>query len=259
MADALEADWLREETEPVVGSEWERLRGRLIADQPPWSYPDRAAALLQASRRVLDLNTGGGERLLELRPHWPPQVVAVESHPPNLRLAHDRLAPLGVHLINHPADNRAELPFASGAFDVVLVRHAPFNAREVERVLRPGGAFLTQQVHGRAFEDLMALFGATPQWPGSTLDKYQSRLMAAGMTIVHSADWTGKHRFTDVGALVYQLRAVPWLVPGFTVTAHLPRLRQLHQRCQQGHPLAFAFRTFLIEARKPPAPGDGAR
>lgn len=61
MADVLEAEWLREETEPVVGSEWERLRGRLIADQPPWSYPDRAAALLQGTRRVLDLNTGGGD------------------------------------------------------------------------------------------------------------------------------------------------------------------------------------------------------
>ena len=41
------------------------------------------------------------------------------------------------------------------------------------------------------------------------------RLRAAGLAIVDVQDWQGSLRFLDVGALVYYLKAVPWLVPGF--------------------------------------------
>jgi SAM-dependent methyltransferase len=239
--------WLREEAAPFAGWDFSHLQGRALADEPPWSYMARAAELLRGSRRALDIGTGGGERLLELRGAWPPTVVAMEDHPPNTRLARERLGPLGVVVIDDPTSNHAPMPFAGGDFDLVLDRHAAFNAAEVGRILAPGGTFFTQQVHGRSAEDLMAVFGARPQWPTSTLDKYVPRLEAAGLTIVASADWTGQHRFLDVGALVYYLRAVPWTVPGFSVGAYLPQLRALHARV----PLAFTIRSFMIEARRP--------
>ena len=99
--------------------------------------------------------------------------------------------------------------------------------------------------------DLLAAFGATPQWPDATPAKYVPRLVAAGLEIVEVKEWEGKLSFTDVGAIVYYLRAVPWEVPGFSVATHQRALFALQERLDAGEPLAFAAKLYLIEAHKP--------
>jgi SAM-dependent methyltransferase len=157
--------------------------------------------MLQASS-VIDLGTGGGERLLKLRESWPRRVVATEDYPPNVRLAAERLAPFGAQVVDTPVTDADPMPFAKGEFDLVLNRHSGFNAGEVARILAPGGAFLTQQVHGSWAHDLLAVFGAKPQWPEATLDKYVPLLKAAGLATTDTQEWSGQIAFTDVGAIV---------------------------------------------------------
>lgn len=55
----------------------------MLEDQPPWDYLARAAHLMQQASAVLDMGTGGGERLLELRQHWPGKIVVTADYPPN--------------------------------------------------------------------------------------------------------------------------------------------------------------------------------
>jgi SAM-dependent methyltransferase len=247
--DLLES-WLREEQALFSGWDFAHLDGRMLEDQAPWSYSTRAAELMQSVAALVDLGTGGGERLLKLQANWPEKVVVTEDYPPNVRLATERLAPLGVQVVDVPLTDFDPLPFADGEFDLVLNRHAGFNAREVARILAPGGAFLTQQVHGLWAYDLIAAFDVHPQWPDSTLDKYIPQLVAAGMTITDTRDWTGQLAFTDVGAIVYYLKAVPWLVPGFTVRTHLHYLQELQGRLDRGGSLSFTAKKYLIEAHK---------
>jgi SAM-dependent methyltransferase len=178
-------------------------------------------------------------------------VVATEEYPPNFALATQRLTPLGARVISVHLTDTDPMPFADGEFDLVLNRHAAFNPAEVARILGPGGTFLTQQVHGMWAWDLQAVFGATPQWPDATPEKYVPQLRAAGLEIVTVNEWEGKLRFTDVGAIVYFLKAVPWNVPGFSVETHQRELFALQDRLDAGEPLAFAAKLYLIEAHKP--------
>src|SRR5690606_6136127 len=122
----------------------------------------RAAELMQESSAVVDLATGGGERLLELRPYWPPKVAATEDYPPNVKLATGRLSKVGVTVVQ--ADSNRALPFDDGEFDLILNRHGAFNAAECARILSPGGVFFTKQVHGLWAQDLLAAFDASPKW-----------------------------------------------------------------------------------------------
>jgi len=131
-----------------------------------------------------------------------------------------------------------------------LNRHSGLNAREVARILAPGGTFLTQKIHGLWAYDLMAVFDAKPQWPDSTPDKYVPQLKAAGLTIINTQEWSGRLSFTDVGAIVYYLKAVPWLVPGFSVETHSEYLLNLQHRLESGEGLSFSTRKYLIEAHK---------
>jgi SAM-dependent methyltransferase len=243
--------WYREEQQPFAGWDFSYLQDRMLIDELPWSYMAMAAEHMRRSSAMLDMGTGGGERLLELRAHWPPKVAVTEDYMPNLKLATERLAPLGVRVEKVPLTDSDPMPFAAGEFDLVLNRHSGFNPGEVARVLAPGGAFLTQQVHGLWAHDLLSAFDAQPEWPDATPTRYVPALEAAGLEILQAEDWSGELAFTDVGAIVYYLKAIPWLVPGFRVETHLNYLLGLQDRLESGAGLVFEVKQYLIEARKP--------
>jgi hypothetical protein len=249
--EELKEKWKFEEGQPFIGWDFSYLDGRMLEEQPDWSYSTRAAELMKQSASVLDLDTGGGERFLKLREYWPPKVVATEHYPPNFELATGRLSPFGAKVIDIQLSDFGLMPFDNGEFDLVLNRHAAFNPDEVARVLAFGGTFLTQQVHGLWGVDLLAAFDAKPQWPDATPEKYLPRLKAARLEIVNHQDWSGELAFTDVGAIVYYLKAIPWLVPGFRVESHLKYLLNLQKRQENNESLTFISRKYLIEARKP--------
>ena len=248
--DELIKNWKLEEQEPFTGWDFSHLDGRMLEEQAPWSYSTRAAELMHKSSSLLDMGTGGGERLLKLKERWPAKVVVTEDYPPNFKLATERLSPFGVSVLDVPLTDYDSMPFEEGEFDLVLNRHSGLNTAEVARILTPGGTFLTQQIHGLWVDDLIAAFHARPQWPDSTPEKYVPRLQAAGLKIVDLQEWSGKLAFTDVGAIVYYLKAVPWLVQGFSVESHSKYLLQLQKRLDTGEGLIFTARKYLIEAEK---------
>ena len=91
----------------------------------------------------LDMDTGGGEFLLSLG-HSYSRTSATEAYPPNAELCRRLLAPLGIDF-QGGAGNQT-LPFADSCFDMVINRHGNYDAGEVNRILKPGGIFITQQV-----------------------------------------------------------------------------------------------------------------
>ncbi len=247
------ADWLHEEQEPFSGWDFAHLHGRLIEEPPPWDYMAMARDLVAASSAVLDTDTGGGELLIRLCDELPPRrsIAATEGYPPNTRLAHARLRPHGIPVVQTGGSLAQILPFRAASFDVVLNRHGAVNLVEVERVLRPGGTFLTQQVEGTAYADLSAAFGHKPPWPDATLAFTRGEIGKTAFVVETATEWSGAVRYTDVGAVVYYLKAVPWLVPGFSVARHREHLERLQARLVETGGLVFTRTLLLVRLRKP--------
>jgi SAM-dependent methyltransferase len=245
--------WREDEAAGFKGWDFSYLSGRSAQQEPPWSYRARAVELVEAARRLLDIDTGGGEFLVSLAP-LPAQSVATESHRPNVALARERLGPMGVDV--HQVAVGAAWPVDSACFDLILNRQGHLNASEIARCLAPGGRFLTQQVGSGNLADLSSLFGAEASPAPNTLSSVSAQLETHGLTIVRGEAWTGRQTFSDVGALVYFLRAIPWIVHGFSVDAHGAVLEALQARTDAGAPLSFSIERFLVEAR---APIDAAR
>jgi len=243
--------WKAEEDQPFIGWDFSYLDGRMLLEQPPWSYSTRARELMRESTSCLDIATGGGERLLSMKDSWPQTVAVTEGYPPNLDLARSRLEPLGVRVVVLENDEYTPMPFEDGEFALVLNRHAAIFVDEIARILEPGGRLLTRQVHGLWAQDLLAAFGATPQWPDASPEKYVPWLQSAGFNVLDVKDWSGRLAFTDVGAIVYYLKAVPWLVPGFSVATHRDHLIALQKTLEKQGELAYTARNYLIEAQKP--------
>ncbi len=243
----LRTQWQLDAAAPFEGWDFSYLKDRMIEGEPPWSYPDLASAAIAKAHDILDVATGGGEILASLAP-FPGRVSAVEGFVPNLAVARRRLEPLGVRVFE--GNTASGMPFEDLTFDLILNRHGGFKAVEMHRVLKPGGVFLTQQVGGDNLADLAAAFGGSLSYPNNTLARVSEDLTALGCDVRRAEAWTGKVTFLDVGAVVYFLRAIPWVVRGFEVETHLPDLQALQDRLQAEGQLDFTYTRFLIEAVK---------
>lgn len=241
------AQWKRDETAVFEGWGFSYIKERCLEEQPDWDYQALAKQLIQHSASVLDMATGGGEMFSSLAP-LPAHTIAIEGYQPNVPVARKKLEPLGVQVLAANTD----LPFRGNTFDLVLNRHGALNVAEIHRVLRPNGHVLTQQVDGGNLIDLMDFFDVKPKWPGNALTLIQQKMLDAGFRIERGQEWKGTVRFLDVGAIVYFLKAIPWIVDDFSVDSHLKYLRRLQERLDREGRLEFIYARALIAARKQP-------
>jgi len=190
--------------------------------------------------------------MLSRLPRLPPLMVATEGWEPNVALAAQRLRPRGAFVLA-VSDNRPELPFGDGTFDLVTARHPIITWwEEIARVLRPDGVFLSQQVGPHSVGELTE-FMMGPQPPSSVRAPETARenAEAAGLVVEDLREESLRTIFNDVGAVVYFLRLVIWIVPGFTVEKYRGRLKALHQQIQANGPFVAHATRFLIEVKKP--------
>jgi SAM-dependent methyltransferase len=240
------------ESEPVEGWDFSWFEGRASEERPAWGYSRLLAERMRGAGAALDIQTGGGEVLAQI-PHAPPVLAATESWPPNIELARRNLRPLGATV--SPVDDADDLPFPAESFDLVVSRHPTVTRwEEIARVLRPGGAYLSQQVgtgSNRELYDFM--MGPQPVGPVPGSQRAAAAARAAGLVVVDLRDQALRVEFRDVGAVVYFLRKVLWTVPDFTVERYRDRLAALHEQIRAEGSFACHSRRFLIEARKPGA------
>lgn len=239
------------DTVSVAGWDFSWLTGRASEQRPSWGYQRQQARRLATARAALDIQTGGGEVLAEAE-QFPPTMVATESWPPNLIKATALLHPRGAVVVADP--DEPPLPFADAAFDLVTSRHpATIWWDEIARVLAPGGTYFAQHVGpASVFEVVEYFLGPQPEARKGRDPEYEAAAArAAGLEITQAQTERLRMEFNDIGAVVYFLRKVIWMVPGFTIDQYRDQLAELHQQIIDNGPfIAYSSRT-LFEARKP--------
>lgn len=235
----------------VSGWDFSWLAGRATEQRPSWGYQRLLADRLAAAGSALDIQTGGGEVLAGVAA-FPATMAATESWPPNVARATELLHPRGVVVVADP--DEPPLPFADAAFGLVTSRHpATVWWTEIARVLRSGGTYFAQHVGPRSVAELYEYFlGPQAGVPGARHpDRETAEAREAGLEIVDVRMERLRLEFFDVGAVVYFLRKVIWMVPDFTVDRYGDRLRDLHARLETEGPFVAHSSRVLIEARKP--------
>ncbi|MFC8140703.1 methyltransferase domain-containing protein [Streptomyces paradoxus] len=275
---------------PTDGWDFSWFEGRATEARPSWGYAVSMAERLGRASAVLDVQTGGGEvldfalarvaaettsrRATEpatesatepatesatettapaAAPKPPRLTIATEGWPPNVAKATALLRPRGVAVVAAAEDD--PLPFADGAFDLVVSRH-PVRPHweEIARVLQPGGTYFAQHIGpGSVFELVEYFLGPQPDGVRSARqpDRERADAEAAGLDVVGLRAERLRVEFHDIGAVVHFLRKVVWMVPGFTVEAYEPRLRELHERIRAEGPFVAHSTRHLFDARKP--------
>lgn len=232
---------------PIHGWNFSWLDGRATEERPSWGYSRLLDAHMATAANALDVQTGGGEVLAALE-HLAPRTVATEGWPANVEIAARRLRERAVGVV-HTADGDP-LPFRANTFDLIASRHPTVTSwLDIHGVLQPGGMFITQQVGSNSVDELRSIFRGRVEGTRH-MDNARAEATRAGLVVVRAEEEFPEVTFFDVGAIVYFLRLVVWIVPDFTVDRYRPQLRELHDRIRaEGSFVARAHR-YLIEARK---------
>jgi len=234
----------------IDGWDFTWLEGRAIEERPSWQYFDRVCERAGNVSSLLELQAGVG-LMIGMLPSLPPLSVATEGFPPSVKLAAPRLRFRGARLVV-ASQTHQRLPFATGVFDLVISRH-PIEVwwSEIARVLRPGGTYFAQHVGPHSLRSLSErLVGPLRQ--ESTRDTEVERRDAenAGLVVQRMDLEHPRTAFYDIGAVVYFLRLVPWIVPGFTVQRYRDLLSELHEVIQRDGVFETTASRTLVEAVK---------
>jgi SAM-dependent methyltransferase len=236
---------------PVDGWDFSWLEGRATEERPSWHYFELVAEHVAGASRLLDVETGTGNLLADL-PALPPLAVGTDAHVPSIERARPRLQARGAHLVQTaPGDER--LPVRSSAFDLVVSRHPiATDWSEIARVLAPGGRVVSQQIGPDSLRQLSeAVLGPLPPSSSRQPDAARRAAEDAGLVVDRLEAERPRTVFHDIGAVVYFLRLVVWIAPGFSVDRHRDQLRRLHEHITEHGSFEATASRFLVCAHTP--------
>ncbi len=240
--------WKNEEKNAsITGWDFSYIDGRYHEDTSfPWDYREVIKKHLLPDMKLFDIDTGGGEFLLSLN-HPFKNCAASEGYEPNAQLCEKTLLPLGVDFRKGVASH---LPFEDDSFDIVINRHGDFYPKEIKRVLKKNGLFITQQVGAENDRELVELlYGKSMPlpYPEQYLNKAKDKFSSAGFEILDEGECKKPIRFYDTSALVWFCKIIEWEFPSFSVESCVDGLFKAEEQIRKdGFVEAYTHRFFLV-------------
>ncbi len=243
-------DYLKKEiSEPFSGWNFVHMENKWESDPLSWDYKDIVLKHLEDDDNLLDMGTGGGEFLLGLE-HPYKNTSVTEGYAPNIQICLDKLAPLGITV--YAIDNYEELPIADNLFDIVINRHESFSAKELNRIMKQGGLFITQQVGRDNNYDLAKFLNPHSEllFPEATLETQVDLLKKAGFEIIFQKEAYPRLRFFDIGAFAYFANIIDWEFQDFDIEKMLDKLYELYLEIEKEGFISSTEHRFIIVAKK---------
>lgn len=245
-------NWYEEEKiAHIHGWDFSHIAGKYSEeDDLPWDYKESILKYLKSDMKVLDIDTGGGEFLLSLG-HPNENLAATENFAPNVELCKEKLLPLGIDF--KQASGNGVLPYEDERFDMVIDRHGDFNPKEIARVLKRNGLFITQQVGAENDRELVELLlKEVPElpFPNQYLCIAKAAFEEAGFQVVEAEEAYCPIKFFDVGALVWFVKIIEWEFPGFSVESCFDNLSKAQKILEEKGAIEGKIHRFFLVARK---------
>jgi SAM-dependent methyltransferase len=243
--------WLSEEKTSFQGWNFAHIEKRRLDEPLPWDFDKIIHQYLKTNSILLDMGTGGGEYLLNLN-HPYQNTYATEAYLPNYELCKRTLSPRGIEI--RQVFNGNYLPFENDMFDIIMNRHSSFDIKEVYRLLKPNGLFITQQVGWLNNKELSRFLISDFNEINSREHTLKSNILLIqkqGFIIQKGDEYFPKHKFFDIGALVYYAKIIEWEFPNFSVERCFEQLCILQSIIEKKGYVESKQHRFIIVAQKP--------
>ncbi len=239
-----------EEVAHIHGWDFSYIGDRFEEDSNlPWDLKDVILSYKKDNDEILDMDTGGGEFLLSLGLAYDKTSVT-EGHPPNVELCREKLEPMGMRV--YEMTEYSQMPFKEESFDLIINRHGAYDAKEIYRVLKPGGVFITQQVGEDNDRELVELLlpGLPKSFPDMNMETQKKVFEKAGFTILKSDEAFRRIRFFEVGALVWFAKVIEWEFVDFSVEKCMEQLLLAQQEVEKNGYVQGTTHRYLLVVQK---------
>lgn len=248
--EQLKSIWKDEERFSFKGWDFSHINDRFKGENLPWNYRKIVISYMSDEKVMLDMGTGGGEFLLSLNPASG-KTYATEAYPPNIELSKKVLLPHGIEV--REIEDDFKLPFEDNFFDLIINKHEAYYLPEVNRILKLGGAFITQQVgeknNMKLSEFLLGKCSRVPSLP-ENLNKAVEEIKDFGWNVIRNEEVFPKTYFYDIGALVYYAKIIQWEFPDFSVEKCFNKLVELQKRIEEKGYVDTVEHRYILVAEK---------
>ena len=111
-----------------------------------WDMYEILERVTDSNSRVLDLGTGGGEKVIESFPEYLKEIVATDYSKEMINTASENLRKSGRRNITFRVMDNLEMDVPKNYFDVVVARHTVTDPKQIYEVLKPGGYLIIRGV-----------------------------------------------------------------------------------------------------------------
>lgn len=181
-----------------------------------WDFDEEVTSRCKNTDVLLDIGTGGGENLLKLS-HSLFFIIGIDLSSRMIEKAEFNLRNSTISNVRFFPMSSDDLQFPAGFFDIITSRHAPFSSKEVFKVLKSGGVFITQQVGESDKFNLKKAFGrgqAFYEKDGALKERYVRELYEAGFSNVQSFEYDANEYYQRPEDLIFLLKHTP-TIPNF--------------------------------------------
>jgi ubiquinone/menaquinone biosynthesis C-methylase UbiE len=119
-----------------------------------WDMYEILKSVISEDSRILDLGTGGGEKVLKFFPEYAKEIVATDFSEAMVRTANENLKKSGRKNITFKLMDNLNMDVPDNYFDIVVARNTPSDPKQIYKCLKKGGYLL---VHGVDKYDCLSL------------------------------------------------------------------------------------------------------
>lgn len=195
---------------------WNFSHLKTIEEGQGWDFYQKVIKKVKPNCKLLDIGTGGGERILKIAQDFA-SVYAIDHSQSMIDTAKKNLHETKLKDVEFKTMDSYKLDFPDNYFDIVTDRHCDFNPSEVFRVLRKGGYFFTQQVSEGDQINIKKAFGRGQSYgikDGTLKNKYLKELEKLGFSKIEDFDYNSKVIYKTEEDYIFLLRHTP-TIPGF--------------------------------------------
>jgi ubiquinone/menaquinone biosynthesis C-methylase UbiE len=195
---------------------WDFSKIKITTEGEKWDFYQEVLKRCKNSDLLLDIGTGGGEKVLKIASSLL-LLIGIDKSREMIKTANRNLEKSQLSNVRFFQMDAKEIMFPDGFFDVVSCRHANFFPKEVARVLIDRGIFLTQQVSEADKMNIMQAFGRGQSFgikDGTAKRQYIESLKKVGFSDVESFDYDAYEFYHTAEDLIFLLRNTP-IIPDF--------------------------------------------
>lgn len=195
---------------------WDLLQLKTRRAPVPWVLGDVAREVLTGKETVLDMGCSNGRLLASVADRFMRGIGVDVS---KSRIDRARLSlPMKLRMrVHFTRSSSHAVPAPNGTFQLVLNRHAPLFPEEIDRVLSPGGVFITQQIGKKNALAILAAFREARDGdledqlgPGEVqLLRTFGVLSERGYEVLQDDQYDVPFVFGDAASLLFWLQKVP--------------------------------------------------